>query len=104
MLRADDLRESALPRKQSSETAAQHVAMGHIQTSGKQKPRHIGRGFVHRDACAIQNAASTFPFRSHQPRRPPPAKIRPGRPAPTVGPGTPLTYDHVPGTSELKLI
>jgi len=26
--------------------------------------------------------------RRHQPRRPPPAKIRPGRPAPAMGPGT----------------
>src|SRR5215470_11921234 len=34
----------------------------------------------------------TFSFlfcrRRHQPRRPPPANIRPGRPAPAMGPGT----------------
>ena len=29
-----------------------------------------------------------FRRRRHQPRRPPPAKIRPGRPAPATGPGT----------------
>jgi len=29
-----------------------------------------------------------FRRRRHQPRRPPPAKIRPGRPAPAMGPGT----------------
>src|SRR5947207_5921378 len=28
--------------------------------------------------------------RRHQPRRPPPAKIKPGSPAPAIGPGTPL--------------
>jgi hypothetical protein len=29
---ADDLRESALPRKRPSATAAQHVVMGHVWT------------------------------------------------------------------------
>src|SRR5262249_57358204 len=29
-----------------------------------------------------------FRRRRHQPRRPPPAKIRPGSPAPAMGPGT----------------
>jgi len=33
-------------------------------------------------------AAAVFCRRRHQPRRPPLAKIRPGRPAPTMGPGT----------------
>src|SRR5262249_58418684 len=31
---------------------------------------------------------AVFRRRRHQPRRPPHAKIRPGRPAPTIGPGT----------------
>jgi hypothetical protein len=31
---------------------------------------------------------ATFFRRRHQPRRPPLAKIRPGRPAPAMGPGT----------------
>src|ERR1700730_7092650 len=31
--------------------------------------------------------------RRHQPRRPPPAKIRPGRPAPAMGPGTAIPPD-----------
>src|SRR5919204_5189598 len=33
-------------------------------------------------------ADSAFCFRRHQPRRPPPAKTKPGSPAPTMGPGT----------------
>src|SRR5215469_17078029 len=42
--------------------------------------------------CAFEYTASLvqaiFRRRRHQPRRPPPAKIRPGRPAPAMGPGT----------------
>jgi hypothetical protein len=34
------------------------------------------------------NVQAIFFRRRHQPRRPPPAKIRPGRPAPAMGPGT----------------
>ena len=34
--------------------------------------------------------APLFCRRRHQPRRPPLAKIRPGRPAPAMGPGTAL--------------
>src|SRR6516164_1019037 len=34
------------------------------------------------------DAQAIFRRRRHQPRRPPLAKIRPGRPAPTMGPGT----------------
>ena len=41
------------------------------------RPHVIGR-----DAQAI------FRRRRHQPSRPPPAKIRPGKPAPATGPGT----------------
>ena len=33
--------------------------------------------------------------RRHQPRRPPLAKIRPGRPAPAMGPGTPTDVTGV---------
>jgi hypothetical protein len=35
----------------------------------------------------------TFFRRRHQPRRPPLAKIRPGRPASTMGPGTDAAVD-----------
>jgi hypothetical protein len=42
--------------------------------------------------------------RRHQPRRPPPAKIRPGSPAPAMGPGTadtdPATVEKKPGTDD----
>src|SRR5215471_3353753 len=34
------------------------------------------------------DAQAIFRRRRHQPRRPPPAKIRPGRPAPATGPRT----------------
>src|SRR5262249_40316934 len=37
---------------------------------------------------APPEAQAIFCRRRHQPRRPPPAKIRPGSPAPTMGPGT----------------
>src|SRR5262245_57598004 len=39
-------------------------------------------------ASVVSEAQAVFRRRRHQPRRPPPAKIRPGRPAPTIGPGT----------------
>ena len=35
-----------------------------------------------------RDVQAIFHRRRHQPRRPPPAKIRPGRPAPAMGPGT----------------
>ena len=62
-------------------------AKGHEQTSDQQKLRHVGRGFFRR-ALRDQAAVSAFRFRRHQPRRPALAKIRPGRPAPAMGPGT----------------
>jgi len=34
-----------------------------------------------------RDAQAIFCRRRHQPRRPPLAKIRPGRPAPAIGPG-----------------
>src|SRR5262245_16108375 len=37
------------------------------------------------------DAQAIFRRRRHQPRRPPLAKIRPGRPAPITGPGTVVT-------------
>ena len=38
--------------------------------------------------CSEPEAQAVFCRRRHQPSRPPPAKIRPGSPAPTMGPGT----------------
>src|SRR5262245_65892607 len=42
------------------------------------------------DMCGLclPEAQSIACRRRHQPRRPPPAKMRPGRPAPAMGPGT----------------
>jgi hypothetical protein len=37
---------------------------------------------------AAARTADAFRFLRHQPSSPPPAKIRPGRPAPMTGPGT----------------
>jgi hypothetical protein len=37
--------------------------------------------------CVVPKAQALFCRRRHQPRRPPLAKIRPGKPAPTIGPG-----------------
>src|SRR5262245_20150033 len=39
------------------------------------------------DVCT-SDAQAIFCRRRHQPRRPTPAKIKPGRPAPAMGPGT----------------
>jgi hypothetical protein len=36
----------------------------------------------------VPEAQASFCRRRHHPRRPPPANIRPGNPAPTMGPGT----------------
>jgi hypothetical protein len=49
--------------------------------------------------CAL-DVQAIFCRRRHQARRPPPAKIRPGRPAPAIGPGTtqPATVEKKPGT------
>src|SRR6516165_2263925 len=41
-----------------------------------------------RSAVAHPKLRRIFCRRRHQPSRPPPAKIRPGRPAPAIGPGT----------------
>jgi len=38
--------------------------------------------------CAVRSSGDFSCRRRHQPRRPPLAKIRPGRPAPAMGPGT----------------
>ena len=43
--------------------------------------------FCRREVRA-QTSAYAFRFLRHQPSRPAPANIRPGRPAPTMGPGT----------------
>src|SRR5215510_9295445 len=41
-----------------------------------------------RTTAPDSRAHAVFFRRRHQPRRPPPAKRRPGRPAPAIGPGT----------------
>jgi len=48
--------------------------------------QHAGKFVVRFDGGGGQTA--TLCRRRHQPRRPPLARIRPGRPAPTIGPGT----------------
>ena len=40
------------------------------------------------DVCVVSDAQAIFFRRRHQPRRPPATAMRPGRPAPTIGPGT----------------
>jgi hypothetical protein len=51
---------------------------------------HVGQPLNHQHEMSNMpaEAQATFCRRRHQPRRPPLAKIRPGRPAPTMGPGT----------------
>jgi len=44
-----------------------------------------------RTTAPDSRAQAVFCRRRHQPRRPPLAKIRPGSPAPTMGPGTGVT-------------
>jgi hypothetical protein len=48
----------------------------------------FGRGCRKRRVQIALDAQAIFCRRRHQPRRPPPAKIRPGSPAPGMGPGT----------------
>jgi hypothetical protein len=48
------------------------------------------------------NIQAIFRRRRHQPRRPPLAKIRPGRPAPAMGPGTLTTPFATPGLSRME--
>src|SRR6478736_5002 len=55
---------------------------------GVKEPRDICSGLCLHRELSDQATASAFRRRRHQPRRPPPAKIRPGRPAPATGPGT----------------
>jgi hypothetical protein len=43
------------------------------------------------------NVQAIFCRRRHQPRRPPQAKIRPGSPAPAMGPGTAADTLQIPG-------
>ena len=58
------------------------------------KPRNPGKARFHLSATTSitsisgRDAQAVFRRRRHQPRRPPLAKIRPGRPAPAMGPGT----------------
>src|SRR6516164_10971962 len=47
----------------------------------------IGNRWLPQTTCA-DCAQAIFCRRRHQPRRPPLAKIRPGSPAPAIGPGT----------------
>ena len=58
----------------------------------KQEPRRNGRGLFPYVSDAISALhASAARLRRHQPRRPPHAAIKPGKPAPTTGPGTAVT-------------
>src|SRR5262245_20846191 len=55
-----------------------------------------GLGYVRQSPAAATQAI--FCRRRHQPSRPPPARIRPGRPAPAMGPGTGPKYcSQIPG-------
>lgn len=53
----------------------------------KRKPQGMAAVYVWRGHAAT----SALSLRRHQASRPPPAMTRPGRPAPTVGPGTVIT-------------
>ena len=52
------------------------------------KKRPLGPVLLPADKRHHLDAQALFRRRRHQPRRPPLAKIRPGRPAPAMGPGT----------------
>src|SRR5215831_1100634 len=54
------------------------------------------------DVCVVSEAQAIFFRRRHQPRRPPPTRIRPGSPAPTRGPGT-GTFTNVRKSSAAPL-
>ena len=50
--------------------------------------RSTSRPCTHKSRVPCPEAQTIFCRRRHQPRRPPLAKISPGRPAPAIGPGT----------------
>ena len=53
----------------------------------------FGNRWLPLNTCAdCAEVQAIFFRRRHQPRRPPLAKMRPGRPAPTMGPGTPTPH------------
>jgi hypothetical protein len=56
------------------------------------------------DMCVAPRVQAIFCRRRHQARRPPLAKIRPGRPAPAMGPGPGALRDHVPGASKTRAV
>ena len=83
--------------------AIRRLKLNDIRDVIKEKTRRLscqllGRVLINRDCSAIaaandvcvllSDAQAVFLRRRHQPRRPPAAKIRPGRPAPATGPGT----------------
>ena len=51
------------------------------------------------DVCGLLDVQALFCRRRHQPRRPALAKIRPGSPAPAMGPGTTVTVPDKPISS-----
>src|SRR5262249_17136191 len=57
-----------------------------VHEGSETPPNALGRGS--RFATHTTSLQAIFRRRRHQPRRPPLAKIRPGRPAPATGPGT----------------
>src|SRR5262245_54188983 len=50
--------------------------------------RYAAPAYQATTSITLADAQAIFFRRRHQPRRPPQAKIRPGSPAPTMGPGT----------------
>jgi hypothetical protein len=77
--------------KPTSETSERHGSMdgGDSAPAGwclwaTSRPEHAPASSVR---CRGQPAVFSLRFHRHQPSRPPPAMIRPGRPAPAIGPG-----------------
>src|SRR5262249_38044521 len=105
-----------------SDYATSHVQDGaevradHAQQSllcRRRASLRLGRVLINRDCSAIAGCRKRrvrialddqafFRRRRHQPRRPPQAKIRPGSPAPAMGPGTvEIAAQSVKGPTEL---
>src|SRR5262249_12686192 len=79
--------ENEWPREDHTNPFAQPERTGIVRVHQKSQDQPGAKVEPDRRTTAPDSRAHAV-RRRHQPRRPPLAKIRPGRPAPTMGPGT----------------
>ena len=82
--------ENEWPREDHTNPFAQPERTGIVRVHQKSQDQPGAKVEPSRRTTAPDRRAQAVFFRRrHQPRRPPLAKIRPGSPAPAMGPGTP---------------